>query len=44
MLELLRLLITKKSGFNCRVLVPGQVFAYPVSANKRQIAILIDID
>lgn len=44
MLELLKLLITKKNGFTCRVLLPGQVFAYPVSKQKRQIAILIDID
>lgn len=43
MIELLKLL-TAKNGFTCRVLMPGQVFAYPVKPGKRQIAILIDLD
>lgn len=43
MFELMKLLMGKH-GFTCRVLLPGQVAAFPVAPGKRQVMVLIDLD
>lgn len=41
MLELFKLMFSK-TGFNCRVLPPGAVFASKIG--RRQLVIIIDLD
>lgn len=42
MFELLKLILSKR-GFTCRVMMPGQVIAYPVKG-KRQLMVIVDLD